>query len=125
MYQRQGYALNHVTGTPIADGSRLLPFMSMPFEYVGDSKVSVYLHSICGNYTTLIGFLETRTVGTKISFYWIAGTESGLTVPSGYYYIQTDSSEPYQFKTEPFYMPAFTDTLKGSFNDSFNASFDT
>ena len=125
MYQQQGYGNNNQTAALIADGTRLIPFESMSFDFVLSSKVVGWLRSVCGNYSIKIGFLDSRIVGNKITFYRNAD-ESGLTIPAGYYYIQTDESAIYQFKTEVFYIGHTTDELKGSFSPrSFNPSFDT
>lgn len=165
MFQRQGYY--HLSDNfPIADGSRLLPFVSRPFFLALGVKPSGTLRTICGEFAADIGILPTVLTNDKTTFYWSAGRDSGVDVPMGKYYIECSAEIDPQnvptmynawqtrvlaaggeivagqcmydalldlaggaqtlklFKTEPFIMPASTTTLKGSFNQSFNESFD-
>ena len=93
MYQKQGLYNVSQTGVPIADGSRLLPFVSMPFLSI-DGTINGYLYDICDNYIGSIGELNTITKNNTITVHWPQGKDSGLTIPMGYYYVRCIAEVP-------------------------------
>lgn len=90
MYQRQGY-YHLADNFPIADGSRLLPFVSQPFIAATGATTTGILRTICGDYAANIGTIETIFTNNKTTFYWSAGRDSGVDVPMGKYYIEVVS----------------------------------
>lgn len=174
MYQQQGYGANYITGTPIADGGYLLPFVSRPMAVLEQEVIITgTLLSICGNYSIPLGVMPSTTKNNTLTVYWNAAKDTGVTPPQGYYYIlieaiivpedvativddyvtrveadggtveavvclailiedlrgDTEQEENIYLdliKTEPFWMPAPSQApdRKGSFNQSFDQSFD-
>ena len=56
IHQQQGL-YNELSGAPIADGSKLLPFTSMPLEPIAGSKSDAWIMCLDGGHVFKIGQL--------------------------------------------------------------------
>jgi len=169
MFQRQGLYNEAITGMPIADGSKLIPFISHPVLNIEGATITGWLKSICGNWTAGLGELDVIIKNETLTVVWTYGKDSGVNMPMGYYYIDCIATTPagqvipiYNayvdrvladddkavieaeqctldalsklaggdnvfglLKTEPFFIPDESQLAPtiGSFNQSFNESF--
>lgn len=92
-YERQGYWANYHTGVPIADGSNLLSFYSMPFDPIVGATVNAWLKCINGDHAYHLGELPYIERNDKWTFYH-DGSDTGAVVPMGYYYVEATAYLP-------------------------------
>lgn len=92
-YERQGYWANYKAGVPIANGSKLLPYYSQPFDPLQGATVSGWLKCIHGKHAYDLGEIPYIERNDKWTYYH-DGSETGAVVPMGYYYIEASYKIP-------------------------------
>ena len=68
IHQQQGL-YNELSGVPIADGSKLLPFTSMPLEPIAGSKSDAWIMCLDGGHVFKIGQLPIIEKNGTVTYY--------------------------------------------------------